>query len=318
MSNETVAEPAVSAAGTGQGTNIDAELQALGRLAAQVDGFSEPKVEAQAPRKTDGVPSAGKEEAAEKAVQRTASTTDSKPEDPTVKEIKDLDVGPEREKSRNRLGQLWEQFNQRQREFAEQRAKFESEVEQIRSAPPKNPRDGFTPDQLREFASEWEDEGRDDLAKEARKRAAEIEEADRKAAILSEEQKARFESRVRQNWDGLVKENPDLTDKSSDLYQTTMSYMNHVDPLVKDFLNRHPDGLVLANALAKLQLAGESAADAVKEVERLKAENQKLKSRMSLGSGNPTAPVGDKSIKDMTTAQAEDYVRELARQADGF
>lgn len=318
MSNETVAEPAVSAAGTGQGTNIDAELQALGRLAAQVDGFSEPKVEAQAPRKTDGVPSAGKEEAAEKAVQRTASTTDSKPEDPTVKEIKDLDVGPEREKSRNRLGQLWEQFNQRQREFAEQRAKFESEVEQIRSAPPKNPRDGFTPDQLREFASEWEDEGRDDLAKEARKRAAEIEEADRKAAILNEEQKARFESRVRQNWDGLVKENPDLTDKSSDLYQTTMSYMNHVDPLVKDFLNRHPDGLVLANALAKLQLAGESAADAVKEVERLKAENQKLKSRMSLGSGNPTAPVGDKSIKDMTTAQAEDYVRELARQADGF
>jgi len=318
MSNETVAEPAVSAAGTGQGTNIDAELQALGRLAAQVDGFSEPKVEAQAPRKTDGVPSAGKEEAAEKAVQRTASTTDSKPEDPTVKEIKDLDVGPEREKSRNRLGQLWEQFNQRQREFAEQRAKFESEVEQIRSAPPKNPRDGFTPDQLREFASEWEDEGRDDLAKEARKRAAEIEEADRKAAILNEEQKARFESRVRQNWDGLVKENPDLTDKSSDLYQTTMSYMNHVDPLVKDFLNRHPDGLVLANALAKLQLGGESAADAVKEVERLKAENQKLKSRMSLGSGNPTAPVGDKSIKDMTTAQAEDYVRELARQADGF
>lgn len=318
MSNETVAEPAVSAAGTGQGTNIDAELQALGRLAAQVDGFSEPKVEAQAPRKTDGVPSAGKEEAAEKAVQRTASTTDSKPEDPTVKEIKDLDVGPEREKSRNRLGQLWEQFNQRQREFAEQRAKFESEVEQIRSAPPKNPRDGFTPEQLREFASEWEDEGRDDLAKEARKRAAEIEEAERKAAISNEEQRARFESRVRQNWDGLVKENPDLTDKSSDLYQTTMSYMNHVDPLVKDFLNRHPDGLVLANALAKLQLAGESAADAVKEVERLKAENQKLKSRMSLGSGNPTAPVGDKSIKDMTTAQAEDYVRELARQADGF
>jgi len=318
MSNETVAEPAVSAAGTGQGTNIDAELQALGRLAAQVDGFSEPKVEAQAPRKTDGVPSAGKEEAAEKAAQRTASTTDSKPEDPTVKEIKDLDVGPEREKSRNRLGQLWEQFNQRQREFAEQRAKFESEVEQIRSAPPKNPRDGFTPEQLREFASEWEDEGRDDLAKEARKRAAEIEEAERKAAISNEEQRARFESRVRQNWDGLVKENPDLTDKSSDLYQTTMSYMNHVDPLVKDFLNRHPDGLVLANALAKLQLAGESAADAVKEVERLKAENQKLKSRMSLGSGNPTAPVGDKSIKDMTTAQAEDYVRELARQADGF
>jgi len=316
MSNETMAEVAAPAATASKG--IDAELQALGRLAAEVDGFSQPKVEDQAPRNPVGVPTAGENEKAEKANQRTASTTDSKPEDPTVKEIKDLDVGPEREKSRNRLGQLWEQFNQRQREFAEQRAKFESEVEQIRSAPPKNPRDGFTPEQLREFASEWEDEGRDDLAKEARKRAAEIEEAERKAAISNEEQRARFESRVRQNWDGLVKENPDLTDKSSDLYQTTMSYMNHVDPLVKDFLNRHPDGLVLANALAKLQLAGESAADAVKEVERLKAENQKLKSRMSLGSGNPTAPVGDKSIKDMTTAQAEDYVRELARQADGF
>ena len=123
---------------------------------------------------------------------------------------------------------------------------------------------------------------------------------------------------MRQNWESLTKENPDLQDKSSDLYQATMSYMQHNDPLVRDFLNRHPDGLALANALAKLQLAGESAADAVKEVDRLKAENQKLKSKMSLGTSNPSAPVGEKSIRDMSTAEAESYVRSLAAQADGF
>lgn len=316
MSNETMAEVAAPAATASKG--IDAELQALGRLAAEVDGFSQPKVEDQAPRNPVGVPTAGENEKAEKANQRTASTTDSRPEDPTSREIKSLDVGPDREKSRNRLGQLWEQFNQKQREFADERARFQAEAEQARLSPPKNPKEAYSADELREFAKEWENEGRDDLAKEARQRAAQIEETDRKAKILEEENRTRFESRVRQNWDSLTKENPDLQDKSSDLYQTTMSYMQHNDPLVRDFLNRHPDGLVLANALAKLQLAGESAADAVKEVERLKAENQKLKSKMSLGTSNPSAPVGEKSIRDMSTAEAESYVRSLAAQADGF
>ena len=317
MSNENaVAEVGANAQTASKG--IDAELQELGRLAAQVDGFSEPKVEAQAPRNTVGVPTAGENAKAEKADQRTASPTDSKPEDPASREIKSLDVGPEREKSRNRLGQLWEQFNQKQREFAEERARFQAEREQTLLNPPKNPREAYSSDELRSFAKEWENEGRDDLAKEARERAAQIEEHERKSRILEEENKARFESRVRQNWDGLVKDNPDLTDRSSDLYQTTMSYMNHADPLVKDFLNRHPDGLILANALAKLQLAGESAADAVKEVDRLKAENQKLKSKMSLGTSNPTLPVGEKGIKDMSTAEAEAYVKALASQADGF
>ena len=316
MSNEGLAEPAVQSAGAGQG--IDAELQALGRLAAEVDGLVPPKVEDQTPRKTDGVPSAGRKESAEKAVQHTASTAKSESEDPTVKEIKTLDVGEDRERSRNRLGQLWEQFNAKQREFAEQRSKWEAEVEQIKSAPPKNPRDAYSPKELREFAKEWENEGRDDLAEEARKRASAIEEDEERSARQNRERQAQFESRVRQNWDNLVKENPDLTDKGSDLYQVTMNFMQHQDPLVKDFLNRHPDGLVLANALAKLQLAGESAADAVKEVERLKAENQKLKSKMSLGSSSPVAPVGDRSIKDMSTAEAEAHVRALAMQADGF
>lgn len=316
MSNEGLAEPVAQAAGEGQG--IDAELQALGRLAAEVDGLVPPKVEDQTPRKTDGVPSAGRKESAEKAVQHTASTANSESEDPTVKEIKTLDVGEDRERSRNRLGQLWEQFNAKQREFAEQKSKWEAEIEQIKNAPPKNPRDGYSPKELRDFAKEWENEGRDDLAEEARKRAADIEEEDFKRERLNKERQAQFESRVRQNWDNLTRENPDLKDQSSDLYQVTMNFMQHQDPLVKDFLNRHPDGLVLANALAKLQIAGESAADAVKEVERLKAENQKLKSRMSLGSSSPVAPVGDKSIKDMSTAEAEAHVRALAMQVDGL
>jgi len=322
MSNEAVlTEPATtpqSGETSGAGKSIDAELQELGKLAAQVDGFSEPKVEAQAPRKTDGLPSAGQKETAEKATRRTASATDSESEDPITKEIKSLDVGEERQKSRDRLGNLWEQFNQKQKEFAEQRAKLEQEVEQLRAAPPRNAREAYTPDELRQYAKDWENEGRDDLAAEARKKANTIEEDDLRRSRVQADQQAKFESRVRQNWDSLVKENPDLTDKSSDLYQTTMSYMGHQDPMVKDFLNRHPDGLVLANALAKLQLAGESAADVVKENERLKAENQKLKGRMSLGSSNPSAPMGDKKITDMSTAEAESYVRNLAMQADGF
>ena len=56
MSNEQIAEPVAQASGEGQG--IEAELQELGRLAGQVDGFSAPEVKAQSPRNTDGIPSA--------------------------------------------------------------------------------------------------------------------------------------------------------------------------------------------------------------------------------------------------------------------
>ena len=318
MSNETtlLAEPATQVAGEGQ--SIDAELQELGKLAQSVDGFSEPKVEAQAPRNTDGVPSASKNETAEQANRSTASATNSESDDPIIREVKSLDVGEERIKSRDRLGNLWAQFNQKQHEFSEMRQKFNQEVEEMKSAPPKNQREAYTPDELRKYAKDWENEGRDDLASEARKKANTIEEDDLRIARVQTDNQAKFEAKVRQNWDFLTKANPDLNDKSSELYQTTMSFMGHQDPMVKDFLNRHPDGLVLANALAKLQLAGESAADVVKENGRLKAENIKLKGRMSLGSSSPSAPMGEKSMNDMTTAEAENYVRNLAQQADGF
>lgn len=311
MSNEQIAEPVAQASGEGQG--IEAELQELGRLAGQVDGFSAPDVKAQSPRNTDGIPSASKNQSADKADQQAASTPNSESEDPVTKEIKSLNVGEDREKSRNRLGQLWEQFNQKQREFGEQRAQFEREAEQSRSS--RN--EGYTPKELREFAKEWEEEGRDDLAESARKKAIEIEEAESSRSVKAKEREAEFLSRVRSNWDNLTKENPDLKDQGSDLFQTTQGFMAHGDPLVKDFLNRHPDGLVLATALAKLQLAGESAADAVKEVDRLKAENQKLRQKFSLGSSTPVSPTGDKSVSDMNTAEAENYLRSLVAATDG-
>lgn len=246
--------------------------------------------------------------------QETSTKEKGVASEPAAKEKPDKQA-----KEQARLADSWKRLEEEKaavRKQAEELrlAKERAEDEAIKSVAPNQQ---YTPEQYRKFASQWENEGRDDLAKQARIMADSLEKAQ---SLIKDrnERKERELNEIRQsNARRVIDENPELKDQGSQLYKTLSEIANSEDEGIRNFLNTHPNGLIYAAQIAKMKVAAESAATLKTEVEKLKAENEQFRKRLSVGESTPSKPSkGKKSFDQMDSKEQEQFLSKLVREAD--
>lgn len=255
------------------------------------------------PGETDGKPD-GTQPAAESGTEsagaETASSQQTKPD--------------RQERSDERATKTWEEINrekaeiQRQREEIErQRREFELRKAEIL---PEAKRALASAEDYDRMASEWAAEGKDELAKSAKERAAHLRrvaqetEAQAKAAELQQAQMTVMRE--------VVTAHPDLKDPKSALHQEVESVMK-----LRPILATYPDGIRDAVEVARLRLESKSVENLRKEVADLKqrlAEREKL---LQPGGGAPAAAsASGESFDSLPSGDREKRILEELRSAE--
>jgi hypothetical protein len=312
----------------------------LREMLAEMDGIKTPKVEEVAQEAKPEEPKAqtqiadGDSSAADKSEQNKEKATTPTPDvqdKVEAKETKELpkDKGGASEsvdktdskfaKDNARLSESWKKLE-------EEKAVVRRQAEEIRIAKEKaeeaaikaaGGNSQYSAEELRKFAKDWDYEGKDDLAKEARRMADQVERAN-EMKKERDDRKMREINDIRQSTARQVlDQNPELKDQNSTLYKAVAGIANSEDQSIRDFINNHPNGLIYAAQIAKMQIAAESAASLKSEVEKLQKENADFKKRLSVGSSSPSKPSqGKKSFEKMDGKEQEDFLNKLVRDYD--
>lgn len=217
-----------------------------------------------------------------------------------------------------RLSESWQRLEQEKAIVRQEAQRIQAERQAIENDAiktiAKNPAN--SPEELRRFAKEWDEEGRSELADEARKQAEGIEKAqailkeknDRELRLLNEERA--FVARQ------AVSEFPELADQNSELRRTA-EMLSTYDPAVAKFVASTPKALIMLAHVAQMKMAAESAASLQSEVDKLKNENEQLRKNLSVGESHPSKPSrGRKTFEQMNDREQEDFLRKVAQEAD--
>jgi len=214
------------------------------------------------------------------------------------------------QKAQSRLAKEWDDVKaerarlQAEREAIEAaktaRSSYEAAPTEAKASSSK-----FSPNDYREAAKSYRDEGRDDLAKLAESKAEEIETESRRY----NEQRAQTE--WKNAWDqNLLREvdtNPELKDSSSNLYKT-------VSVLLQEhaILRNYPNGISDAVNLARMKLKADAASDLEKRLQKYESEVTQLRKATTPASGQPSGPARVKAFHELSS---EEQGRELLRMA---
>lgn len=216
------------------------------------------------------------------------------------------------DKSTERATKTWEEINSEKNRLAEERARFEREKQEfevkataVRDAAKKAE---ASAEELESYAKEWEQEGRDDLAKEARLRAANIR---AEAKVIEQRSKeAAFKAAQNKVIGELVKENPDLSKEDSELSKNLNKLLQ-----AKPALLSYPDGIRDAVQFLKSQTAVTKVAALEKEVAELKQQLAAKEKLLQPSGGGSSAPASGQRIENMPVDDAIKVLREQVRAA---
>lgn len=218
------------------------------------------------------------------------------------------------EKAKSRLEKEWEDVRAEKARLKAEREAIESaraqrEASQPGTEAPKTGSRKYSAEDYREAAKSYREEGRDDLAKLAENKATEVEIEERKEV----EQKTQAE--LKSAWDkNLLEEvesNPDLKDSNSSLYKAVSEMLqNHA------ILRNYPAGIKDAVGIAKIRIKAEAASDLEKKVQEYERELAQLRKATTPASGQPSAPAKQKAFHEMSSAEQEKKLLEMAMEAD--
>ena len=314
------------------GDGIELTGESLRRLAMIEDGIIPPdKVEA----KTETAPTS---EPAEKAESNPASTTEPKTENsPSTTEVVDQkgdssltttesespvessDKAKEPskyEKLKNRQQKEWDAIQQAKAEakaekerLERERHEFMRERDEARKADQERPAGKFDATDYRNAAKQFREEGREDLAEQAEKRAQEVD----KHEAQRQERNARElgEKAWNDNLSKMVDKHPELKDSNSSLHKKVADLLN-----TKAVLRQYPGGIVDAVEIAQLALKTDNSTGLADEVEKLRKENAEFKKRLQPGVGSPSTPAPKKQFKDLSVAEQGAELRRMAVEFD--
>lgn len=218
------------------------------------------------------------------------------------------------EKAKSRLEKEWEDVRAEKARLKAEREAIESAKAQREAAQPgpETPKAGsrkYSPEDYREAAKSYREEGRDDLAKLAEQKATEIETEDQKLA------QQKVQEDLKRAWDENlyreVESNPELKDSSTKLYKTVSEMLQK-----HAILRNYPNGISDAVAIAKDRLKAESASDLEKRVQEYERELAQLRKATTPASGQPSAPAKQKAFHEMSSAEQEKKLLEMAMEAD--
>ncbi len=220
------------------------------------------------------------------------------------------------EKLKNRQQKEWDAIQQAKAEskaekerLERERQEFMREREEARKADQERPAGKFDATDYRNAAKQFREEGREDLAEQADKRAQEVE----KYEVQSQERKVKEmgEKAWNENLNRLVDKHPDLKDSNSNLHKKVAELLNS-----KAVLRQYPDGIVDAVEIAQLALKTDNSTGLADEVEKLRKENAEFKKRLQPGVGSPSIPAPKKQFKDLSSAEQGAELRRMAMEFD--
>jgi hypothetical protein len=294
-------------------------------LAAQADGIPyKPKAESPALATQD-------QEASEKPktneeVKDSVESTDSKEtkEDSKVgsddstkslnasetSEAKDI----KRVREEARLSESWKRLEAEKAQVRAIHAELQRKAEEAQKA--SDPTSPAKPEELRKFAREWEEEGKDDLARNARLHAEKLEQKLRSDAERGEKKVREFNDTWQSSVQRMIVENPDLKDETSDLGRRVISLLKSDDPELRTLINSTQNGFIYATQIAKMQKAAEESEALRTEIESLRKENGDLRKKTSLSVGGNQKPAKRKSFDEMDSSQQESFLRSMAMDSD--
>lgn len=303
----------------------------LRAMAAEADGIPykatpkaniEPEVAAQDSQGASETtqPEASEEEKdSDESASKADEKTDSKPEERKASETSEAPkVEDKREaklaKDEARLAESWKKLESEKAQVRQLHAELErvkSEAE--KASDPTN----ISPEALRKYAKEWENEGRDDLAKAAREQASQMEEKSRRNAEKNERSLRDFNDKWGSNVNRMIAENPELRDDTSDLGKRVISILKSEDAELRTLINSTPNGFVYATQIAKMQAAAEASEALRSEVENLRKENSELRKKTSLSAGSTAkASTKRKAFDEMNYQEQEEFLRRSASDSD--
>jgi len=233
-----------------------------------------------------------------------ASETSDKPE------IKDT----KRAKEEARLADSWKKLEAEKAQVRAIQAEFQRKIEEAEKA--SDPTSPAKPEELRKFAREWEEEGKDDLAKAARVQAEKLEEKLKRDAERGERRIKEFNETWSSSVNRMIAENPELKDESSDLGKRVISLLKSEDAELRNLINATPNGFVYATQIAKMQKAAEASEALRTEIESLRKENGELRKKTSLSASGSQKPAKRKSFDEMDSRQQEAFLRSMAVDSD--
>lgn len=225
-------------------------------------------------------------------------------------EIKDV----KRVKEEARLAESWKKLEAEKVQVRAIQAEFQRKIEESEKA--SDPTSPAKPEELRKFAREWEEEGKDDLAKAARVQADKLEQKLRVDAERGERRVKDFNDTWSSSVSRMIAENPELKDESSDLGKRVVSILKTEDAELRNLINSTQNGFVYATQIAKMQKAAEDSEALRTENESLRKENGDLRKKTSLSASGNQKPAKRKSFDEMDSRQQESFLRSMAVDSD--
>jgi len=303
----------------------------LRAMAAEADGIPykptpkaniEPEVAAQESQGASETPkpeASEEEKDSDESAPKADEKTDSKPQERKASETSEAPKAEDKRetklaKDEARLAESWKKLEAEKAQVRQ----LQSELERIKqeaekASDPTSP----SPEALRKYAKEWENEGRDDLAKAAREQANQLEEKAKKDAEKKERTAREFNDKWASSVNRMIAENPDLKDEASDLGKRVISILKSEDAELRNLINSTPNGFVYATQIAKMQAAAEASEALRSEVENLRKENSELRKKTSLSAGSTAkASPKRKAFDEMSYQEQEEYLRRSASDSD--
>ena len=218
------------------------------------------------------------------------------------------------EKAKSRLEKEWEDVRAEKARLKAERESIESakatrETSQAGAENTTQTNRKYSAEDYREAAKSYRDEGNDDLAKLAERKAGEIESEDRKA--FEEKTKAELKSAWDQNLLKEVEANPELKDSASPLYKAVGEMLqNH------SILRNYPAGISDAVGIAKVKLKAETASGLESKIAEYEREIAQLRKATTPASGQPSAPSKKKAFHELSLDEQERELLRMAASAD--
>jgi len=239
--------------------------------------------------------------------EKSLNASEPSSDKPEIKDVK-------RVKEEARLAESWKKLEAEKAQVRAIQAEFQRKIEESEKA--SDPTSPAKPEELRKFAREWEEEGKDDLAKAARVQADKLEQKIRVDAERGERKVKDFNETWGSSVNRMIAENPELKDESSDLGKRVVSILKTEDAELRNLINSTANGFVYATQIAKMQKAAEASEALRTENESLKKENGDLRKKTSLSASGSQKPAKRKSFDEMDSRQQESFLRSMAVDSD--
>jgi len=294
-------------------------------LAAQADGVPyKPKAESPALATQDQ--GASEKPKTNEAVEDSLESADSKEtkedskvvSDDTTKSLNASETSEakdiKRVREEARLSESWKRLEAEKAQVRAIHAELQRKAEEAQKA--SDPTSPAKPEELRKFAREWEEEGKDDLARNARLHAEKLEQKLRSDAERGEKKVREFNDTWQSSVQRMIAENPELKDETSDLGRRVISLLKSDDAELRTLINSTQNGFIYATQIAKMQKAAEDSEALRTEIESLRKENGDLRKKTSLSASGSQKPAKRKSFDEMDSRQQEAFLRSMAVDSD--